>query len=62
LTSFPVGNVFFWRTSALVADPEDLLKVDEDEEGVGGDDAEDWPRYLVTTKSRTVAQRKPRGL
>jgi hypothetical protein len=39
--------------------PEDVLKVDADEDGVGGDDA---LRYLVATKSRTVVQRKLRGL
>ena len=32
--------------------PEDVLKVDADEEGVGGDDAADALRYLVATKSR----------
>jgi hypothetical protein len=42
--------------------PEDVLKVDADEDGVGGDDAADALRYLVATKSRTVAQRKLRGL
>ena len=42
--------------------PEDLLKVDADEDGVGGDDAADALRYLVATKSRTVTQRKLRGL
>jgi phage terminase large subunit len=42
--------------------PEDVLKVDADEEGVGGDDCADCLRYLVATKSRTVAQRKLRGL
>lgn len=41
--------------------PEDVLKVDADEEGIGGDDAADCLRYLVATKSRTVAQRKLRG-
>jgi phage terminase large subunit len=30
--------------------PEDVLKVDADEEGVGGDDAGDALRYLVATK------------
>jgi hypothetical protein len=29
---------------------------------VGGDDAADTLRYLVATKSRTVVQRKLRGL
>ena len=42
--------------------PEDVLKVDCDEEGVGGDDATDCLRHLVATKSRAVAQRKLRGL
>ena len=42
--------------------PEDVLKVDADEDGVGGDDAADALRYLVATKSRTVTQRKLRGL
>ena len=42
--------------------PEDVLKVDADEEGVGGDDAADALRYMVATKSRGVTQRKLRGL
>ncbi|MGC3956642.1 MAG: terminase family protein [Verrucomicrobiota bacterium] len=42
--------------------PEDVLKVDADEEGVGGDDAPDALRYLVATKSRAVVSRKLRGL
>ena len=42
--------------------PEDVLKVDCDEDGVGGDDAADCLRYLVATKSRVIAQRKLRGL
>ena len=42
--------------------PEDVLKVDADEEGVGGDDGADALRYLVATKSRSVTQRKLRGL
>ena len=41
--------------------PEDVLKVDADEDGNGGDDAADALRYLVATKSRTVTQRKLRG-
>ena len=41
--------------------PEDVLKVDADEDGVGGDDTADCLRYLVATKSRVVAQRKLRG-
>ena len=42
--------------------PEDVLKVDCDEDGIGGDDAGDCLRYLVATKSRGVAVRKLRGL
>ena len=42
--------------------PEDVLKVDADEDGIGGDDTADALRYLVATKSRTVVQRKLRGL
>jgi phage terminase large subunit len=42
--------------------PEDVLKVDADEEGVGGDDAADALRYLVATKTRSVVTRKLRGL
>ena len=41
--------------------PEDVLKVDADEDGIGGDDAADALRYLVATKSRAVTQRKLRG-
>jgi len=42
--------------------PEDVLKIDADEDGIGGDDTADALRYLVATKSRTVTQRKLRGL
>ena len=42
--------------------PEDVLKVDADEDGVGGDDAADAFRYLVATKTRSVVQRKLKGL
>jgi phage terminase large subunit len=42
--------------------PEDVLKVDADEEGVGGDDAADACRYLVATKAREVVRRKLAGL
>lgn len=38
------------------------VKVDEDEDGVGGDDAADCLRYLVATKTRTIEVRKLRGL
>lgn len=41
--------------------PEDVLKVDANDDGVGGDDAADALRYLVATKTRTVTQRKLRG-
>lgn len=41
--------------------PEDLLKVDADEDGNGEDDTADCLRYLVATNSRAV-QRKLRGL
>ena len=34
--------------------PEDVLKVDADEDGNGGDDAADALRYLVATKAREV--------
>jgi len=39
-----------------------VLKVDADEDGVGGDDAADALRYLVATRERKVTQRKLRGL
>jgi hypothetical protein len=42
--------------------PEDVLKVDADEEGVGGDDAADCLRYLVATKSRELVVGRLRGL
>jgi len=42
--------------------PEDVLKVDADEEGVGGDDAADALRYLVATKPREVRMRKLAGV
>src|ERR1039458_1017432 len=42
--------------------PEDVLKVDADEDGAGGDDAADCCRYMVATKSLIVSQRKLRGL
>ena len=41
--------------------PEDVLKVDADEEGIGGDDCADCLRYLVSTKPRTITVRKLRG-
>lgn len=42
--------------------PEDVLKVDCDEDGVGGDDAGDALRYLVATRARTISQRKLSGV
>ena len=42
--------------------PEDLLKVDSDEDGVGGDDSADALRYMVATKAREVRQRKLAGV
>ena len=42
--------------------PEDVLKVDADEEGVGGDDAADALRYMVATRPRTITVQKLRGL
>ncbi|MGZ5528869.1 MAG: hypothetical protein ACXWJB_09385, partial [Limisphaerales bacterium] len=50
---------------ALQHDPnrsEDVLKVDADEDGVGGDDAADALRYMVATKPRVIYQRRLRGL
>ena len=41
--------------------PEDVLKVDCDEDVVGGDDAADCLRYLVATRARAITQRKLRG-
>ena len=42
--------------------PEDVLKVDADEDGVGGDDAADCLRYLVATKARILEMQRLRGL
>jgi hypothetical protein len=42
--------------------PEDVLKVDAGENGVGGDDSADALRYLVATKARSISQKKLRGL
>jgi hypothetical protein len=42
--------------------PEDVVKVDADEDGVGGDDPADALRYLVATKTRSVVTRKLSGL
>jgi phage terminase large subunit len=53
------------RLPALQHDPnrpEDVLKVDADEEGVGSDEAADALRDLVATKSRAAVSRKVRGV
>ncbi len=42
--------------------PEDVLKVDADEDGIGGDDAADCLRYLLATKAREIRVTKLRGL
>jgi phage terminase large subunit len=42
--------------------PEDVLKVDADEDGVGGDDGAYALRYLVATKSRELVVGRLRGL
>ncbi len=42
--------------------PEDVLKVDADEDGNGGDDCADALRYLVATKPRILYERKLVGL
>jgi hypothetical protein len=42
--------------------PEDVLKVDADEDGGGGDDAADALRYFVATKGRAISERKLRGV
>jgi phage terminase large subunit len=42
--------------------PEDVLKVDCDDDGIGGDDDADAMRYLIASKARQIVQRKLRGL
>ena len=42
--------------------PEDVLKVDGDDDGAGGDDAADALRYLVATRPREVMVRKLTGV
>jgi phage terminase large subunit len=41
--------------------PENVLKVDADEEGVGGDDCADCLRYMVATKVPTFVRRRLTG-
>jgi len=42
--------------------PEDVLGMNTDDEGVGGDDSADALRYLLATKPARIVQRKLRGL
>jgi hypothetical protein len=42
--------------------PEDVLKVDADEEGFGGDHGADALTHLIATKARAVIQRRLVGV
>jgi hypothetical protein len=42
--------------------PEDVLKVDVDEDGLGGDDAPDALRMMVATKTQRITVRRLSGL
>jgi phage terminase large subunit len=42
--------------------PEDVLKVDPDDDGIGGDDAADALCYLVTYRPARIIERRLRGL
>jgi hypothetical protein len=42
--------------------PEDVLKVNPDDDGIGGDDSADALRYLVASKPRQIHVTKLRGL
>jgi phage terminase large subunit len=42
--------------------PEDVLKIDADEDGNGGDDSADALRYLISTKPREITATNLRGL
>lgn len=42
--------------------PEDVLKVDCDADGIGGDDAADALRYMIATKAKNSRMMKIRGL
>jgi phage terminase large subunit len=44
------------------ARPEDVLKVDTDDDGIGGDDAADALRYLVASRGHNITEKKLRGL
>jgi phage terminase large subunit len=41
--------------------PEDVLKINPDDDGIGGDDAADALRYLIATRARTVTPMRLRG-
>ncbi|MGZ4974626.1 MAG: hypothetical protein ACXWKG_03110 [Limisphaerales bacterium] len=41
--------------------PEDVLKTDPDETGIGGDDAADALRYMIATQPQKVHQVRLRG-
>ena len=41
--------------------PEDVLKINPDDDGIGGDDAADALRYLVATRGWTVTPMRLRG-
>ena len=58
------SHKFDWpaRMHAHAARLADMLKVDADEEGVGGADAADAFRYLAPKKARTVTERKLEGV
>jgi phage terminase large subunit len=42
--------------------PEDVLKTDPDESGIGGDDAADALRYMIATQPQQCYVRKLRGI
>jgi hypothetical protein len=72
LDGFPRANIIHRRCHRLVEclpaqqhdpnRPEDVLKVDVDEDGNGGDDTADALRNWIATKGRKVAVRKLVGV
>lgn len=42
--------------------PEDVDKVDTDDDGIGGDDAADALRYMVATKTHKITMQKVKGI
>jgi hypothetical protein len=66
-TRFPASGVVQRLIETLPAFQHDLnrlanmLKMDADKDGNGGDDAADTTRHFVTTKTRKRAQRKLRS-